>query len=87
MKFLVGTAKDGPFTGFDADNDQDAQTKVEINWGEILDIVDWTDDFGRQVDMFIVGEEQRTCIKCGVTDDASKWPPCPQCDYDARSNG
>lgn len=55
-KFLVGTPDDGPFSETKAEKFTDAESCVEFNYGEILDVVDWTDDNGEPIKMFIVAK-------------------------------
>jgi hypothetical protein len=59
-RFLIGTAADGPFdearvTELD---DTDAQARIFVvhHYGEILDVVDWTDDYGKPIALYIVAK-------------------------------
>ena len=54
ITYLVGDPANGPFASFSATDEAAARAYVTKNWGPVLDIVDWTDEDGKPVDLFIV---------------------------------
>jgi hypothetical protein len=60
IKYLVGTPEDGPYANFQSTSDKAARAYVEITHGEILDEMEWTDDNGKPITLFIVPGESET---------------------------